>query len=136
MPGSNGEPPNDMHPPNNVLYALEFVAEVYNDLRRNEEVWSKTLFMITCDEGVGIFDHVPPPPAKDPARFPFTRPFVGQTRPNRMSRNPFEIYGTRVPMIIASPFVEAGSVIRPDESSEYPFDHTSIIRTVFDLFCG
>merc|ERR1719387_1233611 len=39
-------------------------------------------------------------------------------------------------MIIASPFVEAGSVIRPDESSEYPFDHTSIIRTVFDLFCG
>jgi len=145
----DGKPPNDMHPPHNVLYAQELVADVYNALRSNEDIWSKCLFMVTCDEGVGVFDHVPPPTAPDPApNFGRWHRYVGQEAPETMSRNPFKMYGTRVPCLIASPFVEKGAVVRPvgaddsgipygeEQKEPLPFDHTSIMRTLFDLFVG
>jgi len=123
-----------MHPPHNCLYAQNLVAEVYNSLRSNEELWKNTLFLVTCDEGVGVFDHVPPPAAPDP-KAGYKHQYYGQDDPRSMKRNPFTRYGTRVPLLMASPLIEAGSVVRPSEEfSEYPFDHTSIIRTVFDLF--
>mmetsp|Transcript_94791 Transcript_94791/g.245351 ORF Transcript_94791/g.245351 Transcript_94791/m.245351 type:complete len:657 (+) Transcript_94791:1-1971(+) len=132
----DGSPPTDMHPPHNILYGQNLVAEVYNSLRGNEELWKKTLLLVTCDEGVGIFDHVPPPKAPDP-KAGYSHHFYGQEDPRKMKSNPFKRYGTRVPLLMASPFLEARSVVRPSkEHSKYPFDHCSIIRTVFDLFVG
>jgi phospholipase C len=60
----------------------------------------------------GIYDHVPPPPAPDDA-------------PD------FRRYGVRVPALVVSPFVEAGSVA----PREPVFDHTSIIKTILLRFC-
>ena len=43
--------------------------------------------------------------------------------------------GPRVPAVIISPYVQAGSIVRPPEGAP-PFDHTSLIATlnaVFDL---
>jgi len=140
---SGGKPPNDMHPPHNTLYAQELIRDVYNTLRSNEELWKKTLFIVNCDEGVGIFDHVKPPLAPHPGHFTTRHYFIDQHRPRFLTSNPFERYGTRTPCLLASPLLDPGSVVRPDEKFSattegklYPFDHTSVIRTVLDLFVG
>jgi len=140
---AGGKPPNDMHPPHNTLYAQELVRDVYNTLRSNEEIWKKTLFIVNCDEGVGIFDHVSPPLAPNPGKQTTRHPFIDQHRPHRLTSNPYERYGTRTPCLLASPLLDPGSVLRPDkkfsatpEGKLYPFDHTSVIRTVLDLFVG
>jgi phospholipase C len=44
----------------------------------------------------------------------------------------FSTFGVRVPAVIVSPYVPAGSIIRPPGST--PFDHTSIIATLRRLF--
>jgi len=134
---SGDKPPNDMHPPHNTLYAQDLVADVYNTLRSNEDMWKKTLFIVNCDEGVGIFDHVKPPMAEHPGHHTTNHGFIDQHRPRFMVSNPFTRYGTRTPCLLASPLLDPGSVVRPDSKfSKYPFDHTSVIRTVIDLFVG
>jgi len=130
---------NDMHPPANVLHGQKLIADVYNTLRANENIWNHCLFIVTCDEGVGSFDHVKPPAAVDP-EVGHDHEYVCQIdgSPYEMSTNPFTRFGTRVPNLLISPFIEPRTVVRPkghdDGDCPYPFDHTSIIRTAFDLF--
>jgi len=135
---------NDMHPPANVLHGQKLIADVYNSLRQNERVWNHCLFIVTCDEGVGSFDHVKPPAAVDP-EVGHDHEYVQQEDggpydmvANLGTTNPFTRYGTRVPNLLISPFIAPKTVVRPKGHDEgeapYPFDHTSIIRTAFDLF--
>lgn len=130
---------NDMHPPANVLHGQKLIADVYNTLRASPDVWNHCLFIITCDEGVGAFDHVKPPAAVDPV-VGHNHEYVCQVdgSPYEMTTNPFTRFGTRVPNLLISPFINPQTVVRPkghDEGkAKYPFDHTSIIRTAFDLF--
>ena len=112
--------PNDQHPPHNVQYGERLIARVYDALR-NGPAWEQTLFIITYDEHGGIYDHVPPPPAVPP----------DDLRPDGFA---FDRYGVRVPAVIISPWIPAGSVIRPLVGSAYPFDHTSILATLRNLF--
>ena len=44
----------------------------------------------------------------------------------------FNYLGCRVPAIIVSPYIAPGTTIPP--SGNTPFDHTSIIKTVWDIF--
>ena len=116
-----GHVPNDAHPPHNVAYAEQLIARVYNTLRASP-AWERTLLLVTFDEHGGCYDHVPPPAAVP----------TGGTRDSGFA---FDRYGVRVPAVMASPYIPAGSVIRPPEGSP-PFDHTSIIATLdarFDL---
>jgi phospholipase C len=52
----------------------------------------------------------------------------------------FDRYGVRVPAVIVSPYMPAGSIVRvaedglPHQGPPYPFDHTSIIATLRQLF--
>ena len=110
--------PNDGHPPHNIAYAEQLIAEVYNAVRSGPG-WKQTLLVITCDEHGGCYDHVPPPAATPP----------DVLRPNGFD---FSYFGVRVPAVIVSPYVRAGSVIRP--AGPTPFDHTSIIATLRGLF--
>jgi phospholipase C len=112
--------PNDQHPPHNVLFAERLMARVY-DAIRNGPGWERTLFIITYDEHGGVYDHVAPPAAVPP----------DDLRPDGFA---FDRYGVRVPAVIVSPWVPAGSVIRPPPGSKYPFDHTSILATLRNLF--
>jgi phospholipase C len=110
--------PNDEHPPHNVAYGEELIAQVYNTLRAGPG-WRQTLFIITCDEHGGCYDHVPPPPAISPD--------------NKMPDGfDFGYYGVRVPAVIVSPYIKPGSIIRP--TGDWPFDHTSISATLHQLF--
>jgi phospholipase C len=118
--------PNDEHPPHNVQYGEQLIADVYNAVR-SSPCWKKTLLILTYDEHGGCFDHVAPPAAVPP----------DDKNPNGFT---FDRYGVRVPAVIISPYMPAGSRVRamptgaPSPAALYPFDHTSIIKTLRTLF--
>jgi phospholipase C len=94
-----------------------FIAEIFNDLLADLPQRDHMLFIITYDEHGGFYDHVPPPgtdlgPAEWKGRVPRIHP---QGADNM---------GVRVPAIVVSPWVSAGSVCKE------VFDHTSIIKTI------
>src|SRR6185312_10181282 len=97
------------HPPHNVAYAEQLVAEVYNAVRAGA-AWDRTLLIIMFDEHGGCYDHVPPPAATP----------TGSAMSGRFD---FDRFGPRVPAVIVSPYVPAGSIIRPPTEGP-PFDHT------------
>jgi phospholipase C len=112
---------NDDHPPHDIEKGQLLAAQVYLAIRRNEELWKKTVLIITPDEHGGFFDHVPPAegafiPA--PALPPGTTPPFGFD---------FHRLGPRVPLILVSPWASKRSVFRP-AANEF-FDHTSLIRS-------
>jgi len=119
--------PNDQHPPHHVGLGDELVAKVYNAVR-HAPTWEKTLLIILYDEHGGLYDHVAPPAAVAPDNSD-PRPFG------------FDRYGVRVPAVLISPYIKAGTVLRPPAPTNsdlpaHPFDHTSVIATLrkcFDL---
>jgi phospholipase C len=116
--------PNDHHPPHDVTLGEQLVADVYNTLRASDR-WEKTLLIVVFDEHGGCYDHVPPPPAVPPDD--------GPPKPGQYGFS-FDRYGARVPALIVSPYVAAGQRVEPPAGSPYPFDHTSVIRTVRERF--
>lgn len=117
-----GTPPNDQHPPHDVRYGEKLIADVYNAIRASS-CWEKTLLIITYDEHGGCYDHAPPRAAVPPGD--------GKSAPDGFA---FDTYGVRVPAVIVTPWILAGSVLAPLADGDYPFDHTSIIKTVRELF--
>jgi phospholipase C len=83
-------------------------------------LFRKTLFIVTYDEHGGLYDHVPPPAA--------VSPFL----PGTVHGFAYERYGVRVPAIFINPFIQPQTIFRP--SGPYPFDHTSIISTLCAQF--
>ena len=112
--------PSDQHPPHDVRYGERLIARCYDALRSGPG-WKRTLFLILYDEHGGIFDHVPPPAAVSPDA-------------RNQDGFAFNRYGVRVPAVIISPWIPAGSIIRRPQSSIYPFDHTSVAATLRTLF--
>lgn len=129
-------PPNDDHPPADMLNGQYLIDRVYRALRSNDQVWKKTLFIITYDEHGGLFDHAIPPIAEIfrdpqgmlPKRSASTKPGSGK----KSGHKPDEkvIYGVRVPTFLVSPWVEKGDVCKTLT------DHTSILKTILIRFCG
>jgi phospholipase C len=113
---------NDYHPPSNKLVGEAFVRSVYESLVANPTAWSKTLLIISFDEPVGSFDHVPPPAAVPPWGKGGTPPFASDTGFG------FDRLGGRVPTILVSPWVRKSTVFRSTTGVAY--DHTSIVSTV------
>ena len=110
-PSYFGKTENDQHPPSDIAPGDQLIANVYNAIRGNEELWKSTLLIVTYDEHGGFFDHVPPPatvaPDDNTDEYSFTR------------------LGVRVPAILVSPWVEKGVC-------KTQFDHTSILRYTCD----
>jgi len=109
----------DYHPPNNVIHGEAFVAKVYDTIRTCP-YRDRILFIITFDEHGGTYDHVAPPTNAQPPN------------PDPIAKNGFDYsrFGVRVPTIVISDYVQAGSVFR--SSTGTPFDHTSILATLRD----
>jgi len=122
---------NSQHPNYDVARGEQYLYEIYQTLK-NSPQWEKTLLVITYDEHGGTFDHVAPPEnAKQPADCPDNDGFN------------FQRFGVRVPAVLVSPLIEAGTVFRipePDKNldgttaSPTAFDHTSILATIEKRF--
>jgi phospholipase C len=108
---------NSQHPNYDVALGEQLVLDTYRALR-DGPAWPSTLLVVTYDEHGGCYDHVGPP--------------SGATRPDA-SVGEFEFdftrFGPRVPTVLVSPLIEAGTVFRVPEGS-VPLDHTSILATV------
>ncbi|PTL78923.1 alkaline phosphatase family protein [Vitiosangium sp. GDMCC 1.1324] len=109
---------NDDHPPADVRRGQQLVSRIYNTLLlgRND-LWKKTLFIVLYDEHGGFYDHVIP---RDNER---------ATPPNNRNPEKFMRYGVRVPALVMSPYIEAGTV------SHTTYDHTSVLKTILRRFC-
>jgi phospholipase C len=109
---------NSQHPNYDVSHGEQLIRDTYYALRSGSK-WNATLLVITYDEHGGNYDHVAPPSgAKPPGDgtvgefgFDFTR------------------FGVRVPAVLVSPLIAAGTVFR---ASSGVIDHTSVLRTIHD----
>jgi phospholipase C len=108
---------NSQHPNYDVALGEQLIHDVYYALRKGPG-WEQTLLIITYDEHGGCYDHVAPPtnavpPDDDAGEFGFD----------------FKRFGLRVPTVLVSPLIPAGTVFRVPANST-PLDHTSILKTV------
>ena len=118
---------NCQHPVGSMAAGEAFIQYVYEAIR-NSPVWPQSLLIVTYDEHGAFFDHQNPPAA--------IAPNDGSQNHDR-AENPqnfaFDRLGVRVPAVAISPWIAPGGL----GSEVFPgkvFDHTSIIKTVMNLF--
>lgn len=116
-----GEQGTDYHPPCNVAHGEKYLNDIYAALTYNRDTWNQTLLVVTFDEHGGTYDHIPTPWGATP-------PWGKGTAPTCEGGFGFDRFGVRVPVILASPFIQPGTVFRMGEG--VPFDHTSFIATL------
>lgn len=121
---------SDQHPDHHILAGEAFIGSVYNALRKNPNLWSSTLLLVTYDEHGGIYDHVPPP-ACIPDGFEASAEATGTGVPFKFDR-----LGVRVPAVAISPWIEKGIVVPGPEDpvNGRVFEHASIPNTVMKAF--
>jgi len=110
---------NDQHPDNDVRAGDNFIGTVYNLIRQSPK-WENTALLIVYDEHGGLYDHVPPP------NLP---PDHVDGNTDSQTGFQFDRLGVRVPAVLVSPWVEAGTVVK-----DRVFEHASIPATVTNFF--
>jgi phospholipase C len=111
---------SSQHPTDDVYGGEHLLAAVYSAIR-NSPYWDTSLLIVTYDEHGGFYDSVPPP-ADAPA--PGDNPPYGYSRHGFT----FQQYGVRVPAIIVSPLIPAGTV------DHTLYDHASVPKTLEQLW--
>jgi phospholipase C len=143
---SGPEVSNNQHPENNLVSdaaydvfdavaATDFaraetlIATIYEALRANPAVFERSLLLVTYDEHGGLYDHVPPPHAPNPGTKQDWPTRIGHVflRP-KAAHFTFELLGPRVPALVISPYVPAGTI---DTTVR---DHSSVPSTVRQIF--
>lgn len=107
---------NSEHPNYDVALGEQFLHDVYYTLY-GSAIWNNTLLIITYDEHGGCYDHVPPP----------TNAVPPDNSAGELGFD-FKRFGVRVPTVLVSPLIAAGTVYRA--AGPTPLDHTSILATV------
>ncbi|HEY1889527.1 MAG TPA: alkaline phosphatase family protein [Steroidobacteraceae bacterium] len=107
---------NSQHPNYDVSKGEQFLHDIYVALRSNTAAWNSTLLIITYDEHGGNYDHVAPPANVTP-------PGDGTVGEDGFD---FTRFGLRVPAVLVSPLIPAGTVFR----GSGPIDHTSVLKTI------
>jgi phospholipase C len=112
--------PNDEHPPHDVSAGEQFMHAIWEAVSKSP-AWNSTLLIVLYDEHGGCYDHVLPPfgaAAPDSASNPGQDNFA------------FNRFGVRVPAVLVSPYIQAGTVFRSNTAT--PYDHTSVLATLRD----
>jgi phospholipase C len=117
---------NSQHAPEDVRFGDNLIADVYDALAANPDLFRESALVITYDEHGGFFDHVAPGPAPNPD---------GINSPNPDDKATFKVpffafdrIGLRVPAVIVSPWIARGTV------EHRMLQHTSVIKTVSEIF--
>jgi phospholipase C len=111
---------NSQHPNHDVAKGEQYMLDLYHTLRKSPS-WNQTLLIITFDEHGGCFDHVAPPTGATPPDG-----IVGEIQDFGFDR-----FGLRVPALLISPLIEAGTVFRVTNGV---IDHTSVLKTIQERF--
>ena len=106
-----GRDQNDDHPPHNIMKGEKLVADVYNAIRAQDDLWKESLLVILFDEHGGFYDHVSPPAAVPPDA--------------DHDEYTFDRLGVRVPAVLVSPWVDK-------RVEKTVFDHTSLLKYLID----
>jgi phospholipase C len=110
----------DEHPLNNVQKGASDVAGIINALLHSPS-WADSVFILTYDEGGGLYDHVPPAREIPPDKI---APKLSSTDQKGL----FNQSGFRIPLIVISPWV------KPNFVSHTTRDYTSVLRLIEDRF--
>jgi len=112
----------DEHPDNNVQTGSARVQQILNALLTSS-AWPDSAFILTWDEGGGLFDHVGPILATPPGDF---------DQPTDLGQHDqtgeFNVTGFRIPMVVVSPWVKPQTVIHQQT------DYTSILKLIETRF--
>ena len=122
----------DEHPDNNIQSGAAYVQSIIAALM-NSTAWHDSVFILTYDEGGGLYDHVAPfqVPAPD-GDLPGQCPDANNGSANycalgQLGGN-FDLTGFRVPMIVISPYA------KPNFVSHTPRDFTAILAYIENTF--
>jgi phospholipase C len=118
---------NCQHPIGSMAAGEAFIQYVYEAIR-NSPVWPQSLLIVTYDEHGAFFDHQNPPAAVAP-----NDGTQNHSRAEKPQNFAFDRLGVRVPAVAISPWIAPGGLGSQAFCGKV-FDHTSIIKTVMDLF--
>lgn len=134
---------NSQHPHNNIGSSEDFragedlIQRVYEALRKNSDLFEKTLLIITYDEHGGFYDHVRPPACEgpgDPIRQGMLRWLHRKVRWLRHrakgGTTPYDFsqLGFRVPAVLVSPWISPHTIVTDQ------LEHASIPKTLSKVF--
>jgi phospholipase C len=122
----------DEHPDNNLQAGAAYVQSIISALM-NSDAWQDSVFILTYDEGGGLYDHVPPvsvplPDSYAPGSCPdpnngsFAYCLTGKLG------GTFDLTGFRVPLMVISPYA------KPNFVSHTPRDYTAILAFIEKTF--
>ena len=112
----------DEHPDNNIQTGAARARQVITALL-GSGAWPDSAFILTYDEGGGLFDHVKPILVTPPGDYSQPTDLT-----SRDQRGMFNVTGFRVPVIVVSPWV------KPHDVSHLPMDYTAILKLIETRF--
>lgn len=123
----------DEHPDNNIQSGALYVQSIISALMQSK-AWNDSVFILTYDEGGGLYDHVPPitnVPAPDgylPGHCPdINNGSTGYCAVGQIGGD-FGVTGFRLPLIVISPYAI------PSYVSHTPRDTTAILAFIETTF--
>lgn len=122
----------DEHPDNNIQLGAQYVQNIIQALMQSD-AWQDSVFILSYDEGGGLYDHVPPfmvpmPDQYGPGHCPDPNNGSSGYCTTGKIGGAFDLTGFRVPMIVVSPFA------KPHFVSHVPRDYTAILAFIEETF--
>lgn len=122
----------DEHPDNNIQNGAAYVQSIIAALM-NSDAWQDSVFILSYDEGGGLYDHV------SPINVPLPDSYAPGDCPDPNNGSPgyctvgklggtFNLSGFRVPVIVISPYA------KPHFVSHTPRDYTAILAFIESTF--
>jgi phospholipase C len=111
----------DEHPDSNIQLGAAYIKTLIDALM-NSPAWHDSVFILSYDEGGGLYDHVPPFTVVPPDDIP---PQLG---PGDATGDNFTLSGFRLPIMVVSPLV------KPHFVSHVNRETTSILKLIETRF--
>ena len=122
----------DEHPDNNIQKGAAYVQGIISALMQSD-AWKDSVFILSYDEGGGLYDHVPPfmvPPPDGDAPGQCPDPNNGSSNYCTLGKlgGTFNLTGFRVPLVVLSPYA------KPHFVSHTARDYTAILAFIEEQF--
>ena len=122
----------DEHPDNNIQSGAAYVQSIIAALMQSD-AWQDSVFILSYDEGGGLYDHVAPfmvplPDQYGPGQCPDANNGSAAYCAVGSLGGTFDLTGFRVPVIVISPYA------KPNFVSHVPRDYTAILAFIEETF--